>query len=117
MRYNPVVFCLILLLGVWASALQAEPRVIALHLLGQSPMKVYQHDSIKIDNTFQANLYNLTVTKPPLPKEILSVPEFLSGQSFDLTFSKLGAYEICFSREKNQARTCLTLDVSKRTVA
>jgi hypothetical protein len=117
MRYNPVIFCLILLLGIWASRVQAAPRIISLHLLGQSPMKVYQNDSIKIDNTFQANLYNLTVTKPPLPKEIISVPEFLSGQSFDLSFSKLGAYEICFSREVNQARTCLTLDVLKRTVA
>jgi len=70
-----------------------------------------------VNNTFHANLYDLTVTKPPLPKEILSVAEFRSGQSFDLHFPKVGAYEICFSRGKNAVRTCLQLNVLKRTVA
>jgi len=117
MRYRSIIFCLIFLLGVWAGLVQAEPRIIALNLSGPSPLKVYQNDSIKVNNSFHANLYDLTLTKTPFPKEILSVAEFVSGQSFDLSFSKVGAYEICFSKEKNQARTCLILDVVERVAA
>ncbi len=117
MRYNPVIFCLLLLLGAWVSLVQAEPRAVSLNLLGSSTFKVYQNDSVKVNNTFNMNLYDLTLTEPPLPKKILSVPEFLTGQSFDLSFSKVGAYEICFSKKKDQTRTCLTLDVLKRTIA
>lgn len=117
MRIISVIFGLLLSLGIFISLVQAEPRVISLNLLDQNPLMVYQNAPIKLSNTFQTNLYDLTVTKPPLPKEILSVSEFASGQSFDLTFSKVGAYEICFSRKKNEARTCLSLDVQKSTVA
>ncbi len=49
--------------------------------------------------------------------EILLVAEFLSGESFELAFSNMGAYEIYFSMEKNVARTCLTLDVLQRIAA
>ena len=117
MRITRIIFCLLFSLGIFSSLVQAEPRVISLNVLGQSPLQVYQNIPIKLSNTFKTNLYNLTVTKPPLPKEIISVSEFNSGQSFDLSFSKVGAYEICFSKEKNEARTCLNLDVLKRTTA
>jgi len=108
------IFCLLLSLGVFTSLGQAEPRVISLDILGSSPLEVYQNTPVKVSNPFQVSLYNLTVTKPSAHKDIVSVSEFLSGQSFDLAFSKVGAYEICFSKEKNEARTCLTLDVLKR---
>ena len=110
-------FCFLLLVNI--AVVQAGPRVMSLNLLGQgsNPLKVYQNVPIKVNNTFHANLYDLTVTKPPLPKEILSVSEFPSGQSFDLNFPKVGSYEICFSKEKNSTRTCLTLNVLKRIVA
>jgi hypothetical protein len=110
-------FCWLLSLSILVSLVQAEPRVISLNLLGSSPLQVYQNVPIKLSNTFQSNLYDLTVTKPPLPKNILSIAKFAKGQSFDLSFSKVGAYEICFSKEKNEARTCLNMDVLKRTVA
>ena len=112
-----IVFCFLLLFNV--CVVQAGPRVMSLNLSdqGSNPLKVYQNVPLKVNNTFHANLYDLTVTKPPLPKEILSVSEFHSGQSFDLNFSKVGSYEICFSKEKNSTRTCLTLNVLKRIVA
>ena len=118
MRTIYTVFCFLLSLNVLVSVVQAEPRVISLNLLEQelSPLKVYQNVPIKLTNTFKANLYNFTVTKPPLPKEILSVSKLHFGQSFVLHFPKVGAYEICFSKEKNAARTCLKLDVLKRTI-
>ncbi len=108
------VFCLMLLLGTFVTLGQAKPQVISLDLSKQGPMKIYQNSSITVSNTFQTNLYDLTVTKPPVLKEIVSVSEFLPGQSFALAFSKVGAYEICFSKEKNEARTCLQLNVVKR---
>ncbi|MZH03016.1 MAG: hypothetical protein F3745_06385 [Nitrospinae bacterium] len=111
------VFCLLLILGIFVSLGQAKPQAIPLDLSRQVPMKIYQNASIAVSNTFQTNLYNLTVTKPPLPKEIVSVSKFLPGQSFDLAFSKVGAYEICFSKENNKARTCLQLNVVKRLAA
>ena len=117
MRVTRITFCLLFSLGIFSSLVQAEPRVISLNVLGQGPLKIFQNVPVQVSNTFQTNLYNLTVTKPPIAKEILSVSKFIPGQTFDLSFSKVGAYEICFSKGKNEARTCLNLDVLKRTVA
>ena len=108
------IFCL-LLLFVFVSFGQATP--ISLDLSGQSHFKFYQNTNIKVSNTFEINLYDLTVTKPSLSKEIISVSEFISGESFELAFSRVGAYEICFSKQRNEIRTCLKLDVLKRIVA
>ena len=96
----------------FVSLVQAVP--ISLDLSGQSSFKIYQNTNIKVSNTFDTNLYNLTVTKPPLSKQILSVPKFIPGESFELAFSMVGAYEICFVRQINEERTCLQLDVLKR---
>jgi hypothetical protein len=109
------IFCLLLSLFVFVSFGQAKP--ISLDLSGQSPFKFYQNTNIKVSNTFETNLYDLTVTKPSLSKEIISVSEFISGESFELAFSRVGAYEICFSKQRNETRTCLKLDVLKRIVA
>ena len=108
-------FCLLLSLCFCVSLGQAQP--ISLDLSGQSPFKFYQNTNIKVSNTFETNLYDLTVTKPSLSKEIISVSEFISGESFELAFSRVGAYEICFSKQRNDTRTCLKLDVLKRIAA
>ena len=108
------IFCL-LLLFVFVSFGQATP--VSLDLSGQSHFKFYQNTNIKVSNTFETNLYDLTVTKPSLSKEIISVSEFISGESFELAFSRVGAYEICFSKQRNETRTCLKLDVLKRIAA
>ena len=109
------IFCLLLSLFVFVNFGQATP--ISLDLSGQSPFKFYQNTNIKVSNTFEINLYDLTVTKPSLSKEIISVSEFISGESFELAFSRIGAYEICFSKQRNEIRTCLKLDVLKRIAA
>ncbi len=109
------IFCLLLSLCVFVGFGQAGP--ISLDLSGPSSLKIYQNTNIRVSNTFETNLYDLTVTKPPLSKEILSVSEFISGESFELAFSKVGAYEICFSKQINETRTCLKLDVLKRIAA
>ena len=111
------IFCLLLTFGVFVSLGKAKPQAIPLELSRQVPMKIYQNSNIAVRNTFQTNLYDLTVTKPPFLKEIVSVSKFLPGQSFDIAFSKLGSYEICFSKENNKARTCLRLNVVKRLAA
>jgi hypothetical protein len=110
-----IIFCLLLSLFVFVSFGQATP--ISLDLSGQSPLKFYQNTNIKVNNTFETNLYNFTVTKPSLSKEIVSVSEFISGESFELAFSKIGAYEVCFSKQRNEIPTCLKLDVLKRIAA
>lgn len=116
MRLISTAFSLLISLGVLVSLVQADPRVISLNHLDQGSLMIYQNSPVKLSNTFETNLYDLTVTKPPLSKKILSVSEFAAGQSFDLSFSKVGAYEICFSKNKNEAQTCLSLDVLKRIV-
>jgi hypothetical protein len=113
-----IVFCFLLLFNV--CLVQAGTQGVSLDLSEQDsnpPLKVYQNAPVKVNNTFNTNLYDLTVTKPPLSKEIISVAEFRSGQSFDLHFPKVGTYELCFSREKNATQTCLTLNVLKRITA
>lgn len=109
------VLCLSLTLCFFVSLVQALP--VSLDLSRQSPFMIYQNTNIRVSNTFETNLYNLTLTRSSLSKEILSVPEFISGESFELAFSKVGAYEICFSKQRNEARTCLKLDVLKRITA
>lgn len=109
------IFCLLLSLCVLVSFGQAAS--ISLDLSGESPFKFYQNTNIRVSNTFGTNLYDLTVTKPSLSKEILSVSEFISGESFELAFSRVGAYEICFSKQRNETRTCLKLNVLKRIAA
>ena len=107
--------CLLLSLCIFVSFGQAAP--ISLDLSEESPFKFYQNTNIRVSNTFETNLYDLTVTKPSLSKEILSVSKFISGESFELAFSRVGAYEICFSKQRNETRTCLKLDVLKRITA
>jgi hypothetical protein len=109
------IFCLFLSLFIFVSFGQATS--ISLDLSGKSPFKFYQNTNIKVSNNFKTNLYDLTVTKPSLSKEIISVSEFISGESFELAFSKVGAYKICFSKQRNKTRTCLKLDVLKRIAA
>jgi hypothetical protein len=109
------ILCLSLTMCFFVSLVQAIP--ISLDLSGQSSFKIYQNTNIKVSNNFDNNLYNLTVTKPSLSKQILSVPKFIPGESFELAFSKVGAYEICFSKQRNEKRTCLQLNVLKRIAA
>jgi hypothetical protein len=109
------IFCLLLSLFFFVSFGQAT--TISLDLSGQSPLKFYQNTNIKVSNNFETNLYDLTVTKASLSKEIISVSEFISGESFELAFSRVGAYEICFSKQRNETQTCLKLDVLKRISA
>jgi hypothetical protein len=106
------IFCLLLSLFVFVGFGQAVSR--SLDLSRQSPVKFYQNTNIRVSNTFETDLYNLTVTKSSLSAEILSVSEFTSGESFELAFSKVGVYEICFSKQRNENRTCLQLDVLKK---
>lgn len=112
-----ITFCFLLSLSILLNFGYAKPRMISLDLSGQYPIKIYQDSEINVSNTFDTNLYDLTITKTPLSKEILSVSEFATGQSFTLAFPKTGTYEICFSKGKNEAQTCLNLDVLKRIAA
>lgn len=119
MRVIHFVLLAAISMGLWTNFVEAEPRVVSLSLSGEQtiPLEVFQDTPVKIHNTFERNLHDFTVTKPPVSKEILSVPEFISGQSFDLYFPKIGDYEICFSQEKNESQTCLQVNVVKRTLA
>ena len=78
----------------------------------QSDLRVYQNAYVKISNTFDSALYDLAVFEFPSKKRVLSIADFQSGQSFEMSFSKAGEYKICYSSE-NDPRTCLLLDVLK----
>ena len=78
----------------------------------QSDLRIYQNAYVKISNTFDSTLYDLDVFEFPSRKRVLSITDFQSGQSFEMSFSKAGEYKICYSSE-NDPRTCLLLDVLK----
>ena len=78
----------------------------------QSDLRIYQNAHVKIRNTFDSTLYDLAVFEFPSKKRVLSIADFQSGQSFEMSFSKAGEYKICYSSE-NDPRTCLLLDVLK----
>jgi hypothetical protein len=107
------VFAVTLLL-VFTAISEADSGAIILNPTQQKPseLRVYQNAYVKISNTFNSALYNLTVIEFPSEKRVLSIADFQSGQSFEMSFSKAGEYKICYS-STNDPRTCLFLDVLK----
>jgi hypothetical protein len=106
------------LLLVFTAISEADSGAITLNPTQQKPseLRVYQNAYVKISNTFNSALYDLTVIEFPSEKRVLSIADFQSGQSFEMSFSKAGEYKICYSSE-NDPRTCLFLDVLKAEMA
>ena len=96
---------------------EADTGAINLGPLGKETgdKKIYQNAYVEISNSFSSVLYNITVTETPSQKRVLSIDDFQSGQTFEMSFSKAGEYEICYSSEKriSSLRTCLKVDVIK----
>ena len=94
---------------------EAVPSSIILNPTLQNPrqLNVYQNAYVEISNSFSSILYNITVSESLSQKRVLSIRNFQSGQSFSMSFSKAGEYEICYSSKKdvNVLRTCLQVDV------
>ena len=94
---------------------EAVPSAIILNPMLKNPrqLNVYQNAYVEISNSFSSILYNITVSESLSQKRVLSIRDFQSGQSFSMSFSKAGEYEICYSSKKdvNVLRTCLQVDV------
>jgi len=94
---------------------EAVPSAIILNPMLKTPrqLNVYQNAYVKISNSFSSILYNITVSESLSQKKVLSIRDFESGQSFAMSFSKAGEYEICYSSKKDVSvpRTCLQVDV------
>ena len=109
----PVLFIFVFLIVSTIS--QAFPSAIDLNpfLKNQGQLKVYQNAYVEISNSFSSDLYDITVIESPSQKRVLSIADFQSGQSFEMSFSKAGEYEICYSSQKDAggSRTCLQIDV------
>ena len=109
----PVLFIFVFLIVSTIS--QAFPGSIDLNpfLKNQGQLKVYQNAYVEISNSFSSVLYDITVMETPSRKRVLSIDDFQSGQSFEMSFSKAGEYEICYSSQKDAggSRTCLQIDV------
>ena len=102
---------------IFSTLSHALPGAIVLDplLKNQGQPKVYQNAYVEISNSFDSVLYDITVTETPSQKRVLSIADFQSGQSFEMSFSKAGEYEICYSSQKDLGglRTCLHVDVLK----
>ena len=109
----PVLFIFVFLIFFTTS--QAFPGAIDLNpfLKNQGQLKVYQNAYVEISNSFNSVLYDITVMESPSQKRVLSITDFQSGQCFEMSFSKAGEYEICYSSQKDAggSRTCLQIDV------
>ncbi len=109
----PVLFIFVFL--IFSTISQAFPSVIDLNpfLKNQGQLKVYQNAYVEISNSFSSDLYDITVIESPSQKRVLSIADFQSGQSFEMSFSRPGEYEICYSSQKDAggSRTCLQIDV------
>ena len=94
---------------------EAVPSSIILNptLKYRRQLNVYQNAYVEISNSFSSILYNITVSESLSQKRVLSIRDFQSGQSFSMSFSKAGEYQICYSSKKdaNVLRTCLQVDV------
>ena len=102
---------------VFSAISEAVPSSIILNPTLKNPrqLNVYQNAYVEISNSFSSVLYNITVTESPSQKRVLFIDDFQSGQTFEMSFSKAGEYEICYSSEKriSSLRTCLKVDVIK----
>ena len=80
---------------------EAGSGSIILNPMLKSPgqLEVYQNDYVAISNSYNSVLYDITVSESPSQKRVLSIADFQSGQSFEMSFSKAGEYDICFSSE------------------
>ena len=111
----PVLFIFVFL--ILSTISQAFPGAIDLNpfLKSKGQLKVYQNAYVEISNSFSSVLYDITVMESPSQKRVLSIADFQSGQSFEMSFSKVGEYEICYSSQKDAggSRTCLQIDVLK----
>ena len=109
----PVLFIFVFL--IFSTISQAFPSAIDLNpfLKNQGQLKVYQNAYVEISNSFSSDLYDITVIESPSQKRVLSIADFQSGQSFEMSFSRAGEYEICYSSQKDAggSRTCLQIDV------
>jgi hypothetical protein len=107
-------FFAVVVLFIFTAVSEADSGAIILNPTQQvqSDLRIYQNAYVKISNTFNSTLYDLAVFEFPSEKKVLSIAGFLSGQSFEMSFSKAGEYKICYSSE-NDPRTCLLLDVLK----
>jgi len=122
-RSAKIKFSAFLVFGFFAISTisEAVPGAIILNpmLKNSGQLKVYQNAYVEISNSFSTVLYDITVTESPSQKRVLSIADFQSGQSFEMSFSKAGEYEICYSRLKDSKkdftvpRTCLQVDVLK----
>ena len=113
-RYTKII---LLVLFLFSATSEAGSDVINLGPLGKKigNQKVYQNAYVEISNSFNSVLYDITVTESPSHKRVLFIDDFQSGQSFEISFSKAGKYEICYSNDQRRSgsRTCLKLDVIK----
>ena len=102
---------------VFPTISQSFPNGIDLNplLKNQVQLKVYQNAYFEISNSFSTVLYDVTVTESSSQKKVLSIEDFQSGQTFEMSFSKAGEYEICYSKQKDfgELKTCLQVDVLK----
>ena len=112
---NSVLFAFFFL--IFPTISQAFPGTIDLNplLIKERKVKVFQNAYVEISNSFGSVLYDITVSESPSQKRVLSIADFQSGQSFEMSFSKAGEYEICYSNQKDVSglRTCLQVDVLK----
>ena len=110
-----ITFLFIFVFLTFPTISQAFPSAIDLNpfLKNQGQLKVYQNAYVEISNSFSSVLYDITVMESPSQKRVLSIPDFQSGQSFEMSFSRAGEYEICYSSQKDDggSRTCLQIDV------
>ena len=113
-KIKPSVF-LVFAFFVFSAISEALPNAIILNPVLKSPeqLNVYQNAYVKISNSFSSVLYNITVSESLSQKKVLSIRDFQSGQSFEMSFSKAGEYEICYSSKKDVIlpKTCLQIDV------
>ena len=102
---------------VFSAITEAAQNSIILNPILKTPerLNIYQNAYVKVSNSFSSVLYNITVSESLSQKRVLSIRDFQSGQSFAMSFSKAGEYEICYSSRKDSSvpKTCFQVDVLK----
>ncbi|GJL77518.1 MAG: hypothetical protein NPINA01_05070 [Nitrospinaceae bacterium] len=112
----------ILLLGFPYGAVDAKVPSISLNkpTEGMSRITISKDTPIRVSNDFRTALYNLIIVKFSSGKKMVSIDEFLPGQTFDMEFVREGTYVICYSlhpKTESMKDACLQVNVGAQNQA
>ncbi|PIQ95394.1 MAG: hypothetical protein COV67_15005 [Nitrospinae bacterium CG11_big_fil_rev_8_21_14_0_20_56_8] len=105
-------------LGLQISPAQADLKVIAFNLSDsrQGDLEIPQSSEISLLNDYAFAIRKIVILQHQSKKKLASIDELPAGENVRLTFTKAGAYSVCYFVENDTSSSqahCLNINVQK----